>query len=152
MEIILRAIGQQRDRAMLAICAEYHKRLHWPFKIEELVVKKSGPPAVITRLEGELLLDKLPADAYLYVLDERGRQMTSLEFSQHLEDIVSTDSKRKVYFLLGGSNGHSDSVKARADCLLSLGKMTMPHQLARLVLIEQIYRAQTISQGHPYHK
>ncbi|MFA6100231.1 MAG: 23S rRNA (pseudouridine(1915)-N(3))-methyltransferase RlmH [Patescibacteria group bacterium] len=102
------------------------------------------------QIEAQSLLNKLPKDAYLVALDENGRQFSSQEFSVLLEREASTG--RSIIFLIGGSWGLDDEVLKKADLKLSLGKMTLPHSLARIVLLEQIYRAQTIIAGRTYHK
>ncbi|MHB8830759.1 MAG: 23S rRNA (pseudouridine(1915)-N(3))-methyltransferase RlmH [Patescibacteria group bacterium] len=100
--------------------------------------------------EANSLLNKLPKDVYLIVLDEGGKQLDSQEFSSTLEREASTG--RPVVFIIGGSWGLDNEVLKKADLKLSLGKITLPHTLARIVLLEQIYRAQMISAGREYHK
>lgn len=100
--------------------------------------------------EAESLLNKLPEDAYLVVLDEGGKQLSSPEFSATLEREASNG--RPIVFIIGGSWGLDDEVLKRAGLKLSLGKITLPHTLARIVLLEQIYRAQMIGAGREYHK
>lgn len=101
--------------------------------------------------EGELILAALPDGAALVVLDERGKQLTSPDFAGRLAD-WRDQGRRDAVVAIGGADGHSDAVRARADLMLSFGKMVWPHMLARAMAAEQIYRAATILAGSPYHR
>jgi 23S rRNA (pseudouridine1915-N3)-methyltransferase len=103
------------------------------------------------RAQSARLLEALPRGAYTVALDERGRPMDSLKFAKWLERLT-IDQPHGVTFVLGGDGGLDESVRQRADLLLSLSAMTLPHQLARVVLLEQIYRACTLMRNIPYHK
>lgn len=100
--------------------------------------------------EAQSLLNNLPKDAYLIALDDQGKQFTSEEFAGLFEREASTG--RPIIFIIGGSWGLGDEVLKKADLKMSLGKITLPHTLARIVLLEQIYRAQMIGAGREYHK
>lgn len=102
------------------------------------------------RLESESLLKSLPKDSYIITLDEHGREFSSQIFSSLLLQEASLG--KKLIFIIGGSWGLDPDVIKRANLILSLGKMTLPHSLARIVLLEQIYRAQMIGGGRNYHK
>ncbi len=101
--------------------------------------------------EARGLLQSLPNAARLVVLDERGNNLTSADFSQKLEN-WKDDGVPDVVFSIGGADGHGPALVSRADLKLALGAMTWPHQIARILLAEQIYRAMTIQSGHPYHR
>lgn len=101
--------------------------------------------------EAGSLLAGIPAGARLVVLDENGKNLTSPAFSDRL-DAWKNEGVPEVVFALGGADGHGAEVLARADLKLALGAMTWPHQIARILLAEQIYRALTIQSGHPYHR
>lgn len=103
------------------------------------------------RAQSARLLEAIPKAGYAVVLDERGRPMDSLKFAKLLERLT-IDQPHGVTFVLGGDGGFDDAVRERADLLLSLSAMTLPHQLARAVLLEQIYRACTLMRNIPYHK
>ena len=103
------------------------------------------------RAQSERLIEAIPTAGYTVVLDERGRSMDSLKFAKWLERLT-IDSPNGVNFVVGGDVGLDESVKRRADHLLSLSAMTLPHQLARVLLLEQIYRACTLMRNIPYHK
>lgn len=100
--------------------------------------------------EGAKILEALGREDYVVLLDERGKEMRTVEFASWLERRFSISSKR-VVFISGGAWGFSDEVYARADMKLSLSQMTFPHQLVRLLFAEQLYRAFTIMKGEPYH-
>ncbi len=100
--------------------------------------------------EAEDLLKNLPKDAYLIALDEHGKQLSSEDFSKDLAREAGLG--RPVVFFIGGSWGLDDAVLTKTDLKLSFGKITLPHSLARVVLVEQIYRALMISEGRSYHK
>ena len=103
------------------------------------------------RAQSARLLEAIPKLGYTVVLDERGRPMDSLKFAKLLERLT-IDQPHGVTFVMGGDAGFDDAVRGRADLLLSLSAMTLPHQLARAVLLEQIYRACTLMRNIPYHK
>lgn len=145
MKIEIRAIGKLKNGAPEdLLIKEYQKRLSW-----NLEIKEAGNDS--KEKESEFLLHSIPPQAKVVVLDERGENMKSIEFAKKIE-IWQTDGASEIYFLIGGADGHTDKTRKRADLLLSFGKLTMPHFLIRAVLAEQIYRAQTILSGHPYHR
>ena len=100
--------------------------------------------------EGEALLASLPTQAFVLALDDQGEDLTSLTFAHLLGKQI--DLGRDLAFVVGGADGLSDAVKQRANILLRFGRMTWPHQIVRGLLFEQIYRAETILLGHPYHR
>jgi len=101
--------------------------------------------------EAKAILQAVSGGVRLVVLDENGRNLTSPAFSQKLES-WKDEGVPEVVFAIGGADGHGQDVLARADLKLALGAMTWPHQIARILLVEQIYRAMTIQSGHPYHR
>ncbi|GGB46487.1 ribosomal RNA large subunit methyltransferase H [Roseibium aquae] len=103
------------------------------------------------REEATLLLQNMDQGAYLVVLDERGKALSSESFASRVFEVVDRGVP-EVYFAIGGADGHGDDILAGAHLRLALGAMTWPHQLARVLLAEQIYRAITIRTGHPYHR
>src|SRR5438105_7258380 len=118
----------------------------FPIDVTEIPPDRSGQgakDAAIMRAQSASLLAAVPARGYTVVLDERGRSMDSLKFAKWLER-MTIDQPYGVTFVLGGDVGFDDSVRQRADALLCLSAMTLPHQIARLVLLEQIYRAFTL--------
>jgi 23S rRNA (pseudouridine1915-N3)-methyltransferase len=130
---------------------EYSGRLAWPLTLREVDVKRRVDGAELRRLEGELLLAAVPPGAVVVVLDERGRTLDSPGFARQIGQWRDS-GRAELAFLIGGADGHCDSVRQRADLLLSLGAMTWPHMLVRGLLAEQLYRAAQILAGHPYHR
>src|SRR5262249_49937349 len=109
------------------------------------------PPAEMIKREGELLLGAVPDKAMLVALDRRGRTLDSESFADRLRR-WRDDSVSDVSFLIGGSDGHGEALLKETSLVLSFGAMTWPHLLARAMLAEQIYRAQQLLAGHPYHR
>jgi 23S rRNA (pseudouridine1915-N3)-methyltransferase len=130
------------------IIDEYIKRIPWGVAIKQLDSKLKLPAKQQQEYEGELLLKSIPSGSFIIAMDERGSKFTSQEFSSYIQKKIS----QPISFIIGGAHGLSEEVRDKSDFLLSLSDMTMPHLLARAMLVEQIYRAYTISQNHPYHK
>ncbi len=131
---------------------EYLRRLgrYTTVEIEEVKGKKGESRKAVAR-EGERLLARTKGTGLLVVLTEKGISFDSEGFSDWMKEAAAT-GLREITFVVGGAAGLDDSLIGRADVRLSLSPMTLPHQLARLVLVEQIYRAFTIMRGEPYHK
>lgn len=129
------------------IIDDYIKRLPFKLEINQIDSKDKFPSDKQKIYEGELLLKSVQKNDFLIALEEKGKQFTSPEFSNYISKIT-----RPIVFVIGGAYGLSEEVRNRADLILSLGKITMPHVLARVILVEQIYRAHTIEKNHPYHK
>ena len=151
MRLTFLSIGKDRSKLFAAGVEEYAARLEHVAKVQLLELPESrASGAKAKEEEGRALLAKLgPRDA-LVALDERGKSLTSVAFATWVG--TQRDSGRDVAFIIGGDEGLSDEVRARAGLVLSLSAMTLPHRLARLVLLEQVYRAFTILRGEPYHK
>lgn len=120
-------------------------------RLVELPESKAGTADTRKSDEAQRILKSIGANSYLVVLDETGTLKSSEAFASDIRD-VTAQSKSELAFAIGGADGHGDDVRARANAVLSLGRMTLPHGLARIVLAEQLYRAATILTGHPYHR
>ena len=120
------------------LIARYAKRITWPFQISELPERVGTAPA-------------LPAQSVLIALDETGEQIGSTELAKRLEAWRDAGT-REARFLIGAADGHSPEDRASATLLLSFGRLTWPHMLARAMLVEQLWRATSIIAGHPYHR
>ncbi len=145
MHITLSVIGKLKDPPLKALYLEYQKRLDWKLNLHEFEGKASQ------RQEGELLLSSLPQQSYLIALDEKGENIKSEEFTRLLQ-YIQLHHQGKVSFIIGGASGLSEDVKAKAQKSIAFGRMTWPHLLTRVMLMEQLYRAQQILKGHPYHR
>ncbi|HEU4722683.1 MAG TPA: 23S rRNA (pseudouridine(1915)-N(3))-methyltransferase RlmH [Gemmatimonadaceae bacterium] len=154
MRLVVAVVGKPRDRHLAAAIDEYETRAarYWPLAVAEVREASgrgvSAPDA--RRKEGERLLERLPAGALVIVCDETGDRLTSAEFAAMLAG--ARDAARDVAFVVGGAYGLDDVVRRAAARSLQLAPWTLPHELARLVLAEQLYRAGTIVRGEPYHK
>lgn len=145
--LTLLCVGKIREPWILEGIAEYQKRIRRYERLEILEVAKGASP----QEEGIGLLAKAPAGAYFAAFDEKGEEGPSEQFAMWLGRVQASLSSH-VCFAIGGAGGLSHEVKARAQRLVSLSKATFPHQLFRLIAVEQIYRALAISNGLPYHK
>ena len=144
MKLKVAWIGKTREPAIQALTAEYLKRLSAYSQLEPLAL---GSEAALLNLATPSA-NRPPARVVL--LDSRGKQFTSEEFARFLEEQQNRGSQ-PLLFAVGPANGFSEQARKAASVLVSLGKMTLPHELARVVLLEQLYRAFTILKGHPYH-
>ena len=155
-EIDVIAVGKLKERFWEDACAEYVKRLrrYARISVEQVPDRdpaRSGGDAAAREREGADIFAHLPADAYVVALDREGVPYSSEEIAALIER-VAPDAGRALAFVIGGSTGLAPAVLARADERISLGKITLPHNLARVVVLEQIYRGFKISRGEPYHK
>lgn len=152
MRILIAAVGRAGSDPAQAVFEHYRRRSRWPMEIREVAERRPLPPAELKAREAALLLAALPRSGALRVvaLDETGERPTSRRFAEQLGKWRDQGADT-VAFLIGGAYGHAEAAVARADLVLSLGPMTWPHLLARAMLAEQIYRAQQILAGHPYH-
>jgi 23S rRNA (pseudouridine1915-N3)-methyltransferase len=154
MRILIAAVGRVRAGPERDLFEAYRRRLTWPLSLKEVEERRPLPAARLTTREGELLLAALPAKAgglVVVALDERGKALASEAFARRIAD-WRDGGAQDLAFLIGGADGHAPAVRERADFVLSLGPMTWPHLMVRAMLAEQLYRAQQILAGHPYHR
>ena len=155
MNIKVLAIGRTDDKQLLQLIDQYVKRLSHYVKfdleiIPDLKNTKNLSEAQQKEKEGELILKKLSPTDILVLLDENGKQFSSVDFSNYLQKRMNAGIKTLV-FVIGGPYGFSETVYAKAQGKISLSKMTFSHQMVRLFVVEQIYRAFTILRNEPYH-
>ncbi len=150
MKITVLAIGKARG-AEAEWGAEYQKRLGSSVTVREFAVSKSLSPSEAQKAEAQLLLKSIPPQSFVVLLDERGKDMTSREFASQMTAWQDRGIKDLV-FIIGGPDGAAEDIRTRADFTLCFGKLTWPHKLVRVMLLEQIYRARQIAAGHPYHR
>ncbi len=151
MRIIIAAVGRLRDAHSRALFDDYQKRLVWPSVVREVELKRSLPAAQARLEEGRLLMEAIGDRATLIALDEHGAEWTSTEFARRI-GAWRDEGVGELAFAIGGADGHAPELLKRAAAVVAFGKMTWPHRLARVMLAEQIYRAQQIVAGHPYHR
>ena len=151
MRIWISAVGRVRAGPDKDLYEKYIERLSWPVSLREVEERRPLPPAKLKAREGELLRGSIPEGAVIIALDERGKTLSSLDFARKLED-WQNQGRSSAVFLIGGACGLDECLRAEADLILSLGPMTWPHFLVRALLAEQLYRAQSILAGHPYHR
>ena len=150
VRLTLIAVGRARRGPEQELFTSYLKRLRPALDLIEVEEKRPLSGAELKTREAELINEKIPDGAYLIALDERGSALSSRAFAEKIGDL--RDSGRDVAFIIGGADGLDESLRARADRLLGFGPQTWPHMLVRVMLAEQVYRAQSIMAGHPYHR
>ena len=155
MTIKLLAIGKTDNKELQILIEDYQKRLGFYIKFEFEIIQDIKNSKNLTedqqkQKEGELILNKLNTTDVLILLDENGKQMDSVSFSNYLQKHMNSGIKQLV-FVIGGPYGFSPEVFEKAQGKLSLSKMTFSHQMVRLFVIEQLYRAFTILRNEPYH-
>ena len=144
------AVGRLKAGPVADLLQTYRTRLAWPVDLIE-VEGRSGNATTLKTREAEAIREKLPSSATIATLDERGKAMTSPDFAKWIEarQLAGT---HHLAFILGGADGLDAGLRAESALSLAFGAMTWPHMLARVLLFEQLYRAQQILAGHPYHR
>jgi len=151
MNILIAAIGRAKPGPERDLYQSYASRISWRVDLKEIEIRKEAAVDVRRALEGKALLEAVPQQAKIMVLDERGKPETSARFAARL-GAWRDEGTRDVACLIGGADGHDESVRAKANLILSFGALTWPHMLVRVMLAEQLYRAHSILSGHPYHR
>ena len=152
-------VGKLKEKYLVAGIAEYLKRLQAYCKVEVYEVSDESIPdncslaneMIIKSKEGKKILDKIKQDDYVVLLDVAGKEIDSIMLAKQMENCMIS-GKSTIDFVIGGSLGHGQEIIERANFRLSFSKMTFPHQLMRLILVEQIYRAFKIMKNESYHK
>ena len=148
MRIKLICVGQvKKNSPFYTLFETYAKRLHWALDVHEIDSRKNSSRAE----QAKQILNAIPDGYTVFALDERGKSFSSSDFAKKVK-AVSMDFSPNLCFIIGGADGLTQEVRKKANYLLSFGKQTWPHQMVRVMLIEQIYRAQQILAGHPYHR
>ena len=159
MSVVILCVGKLKEKACRELADEYLKRLSRYGKYEETEIPDLPEPAGNSRAaeeqvktrEGEALLAKIRPGDRLIAMTIEGKQRSSEELARHLEEL-RTGGVSRVVFVIGGSLGLGPNILARADEQMSMSRMTFPHRLARVMLLEQLYRAEKINAGERYHK
>ena len=154
MRLVVAVVGKARNQALGEAIGDYEKRAarYWPLEVHEVREERAAgiPLDRVRAREGQRLADKVPDRAQTVACDVKGRSLDSAQFAEFLR--TARDQDRDLAFLIGGAFGLQTELTARSTVQLSLAPWTLPHEIARLVLVEQIYRAGTIVRGEPYHK
>ena len=159
MNIAIVSVGKLKEKYLKMGIEEYTKRLGSYAKIELIEVSDEKAPEnlsdadmeIVKKKEGERILSKIGPDTYVIALAIEGKMKSSEQLAVDLQSLM-TYGRSKIAFVIGGSLGLHEDVMKRSDEKLSFSKMTLPHQLMKLVLVEQVYRAFRIIKGEPYHK
>jgi 23S rRNA (pseudouridine1915-N3)-methyltransferase len=155
MKLLFCPVGKTEGKAIEELMTEYSVRVgrYFSFSVEPVDTRKLGRGQEESRMreeESRLLLEKLEPGDLLVLLDERGKELDSVQFSNQLSQWVGS-GKRRLVFSSGGAYGFSDAARKRADFVMSLSKMVFPHQLVRVMFMEQLYRAANLMHGGSYH-
>ena len=148
MKII--CVGKIKEKFFVDAIEEYSKRISKYTKLEIIQISDEANESVALKKEGEKILSKIKDNDYVVTLEIEGNSLTSLEFAKKIDN--NFGSNKNLTFVIGGSYGLDDLVKQRSDYKLSFSKFTFPHQLFRVILLEQIYRAYKINNNENYHK
>ena len=149
MKYIISAIGKAKTQQEDLITLKYLKRIK-NIEIKQYEIKPNNKQKKIEE-EGLKLISSTPSNGRLVLLDEQGENLTSPALAKMVLD-WRNDNIAYINFAIGGAFGNGDQIKRRADKIIALGKLTWPHQMVKMMIAEQIYRIETIIQGHPYHK
>jgi 23S rRNA (pseudouridine1915-N3)-methyltransferase len=141
------AIGKDKSQELNKLIQEYLKRTKWKISIVEVIPTKTLPPEQQKTYEAGLIIEKLDPKNFTIVLDDKGETPTSIEFANIIDRIP-----KNITFIIGGASGLGAEVFKHANKIISLGRLTYPHMIVRMLLAEQIYRAFTIINNHPYNK
>lgn len=148
------AIGKMRFAPYRAAADEYLKRLKHYMNIQEIELKSEATPKLselqIRERESRQMMGLVTPSTFLFVLDERGKLMNSVQFSEVIGRLMA--QSQDMAFVIGGAYGHHECLRQRANMVFGLSPLTFPHELARVLVYEQIYRAMTILKNEPYHK
>lgn len=148
MKII--CVGKVKEKFFVDAIKEYSKRISKYTKLEIIEVADEALESVAMKKEGERILSKIKDNDYVITLEIEGNSLSSVEFAKKIDN--NFNSNKNLTFVIGGSYGLDDSVKSRSDYKLSFSKLTFPHQMFRVLLLEQIYRAYKINNNENYHK
>ncbi len=155
MKLTLILVGNTHKEYQ-SIFSEYVKRISYSHSLNTIYIKEEKSQAFsneqIMEKEGKKILERISVSKYVISLDRTGKQLSSIEFSDFLQNRIEKGQDKEICFIIGGAYGLCEQVLKNSNYILSLSKMTFPHQLARILILEQIYRAFEIVRGSKYHK
>tara|TARA_B100001175_G_scaffold54175_1_gene43226 strand:- start:842 stop:1312 length:471 start_codon:yes stop_codon:yes gene_type:complete len=154
MKIKLLVVGKTSESFLAPLISDYHKRINRFVNFEIIEINniniKKANSLEIQKKEGIKILEKVDKKDQIFILDEKGKSYNSIDFSKFIENRMVNSSKN-IIFIIGGAYGFSKKIYSRSNSIISLSKMTFSHQIIRLFMVEQLYRALTIINNHPYH-
>ena len=154
MKIKLLVVGKTSESFLAPLISDYHKRINRFVNFEIIEINniniKKANSLEIQKKEGIKILEKVDKEDQMFILDEKGKSYNSIDFSKFIENRMVNSSKN-IIFIIGGAYGFSKKIYSRSNSIISLSKMTFSHQIIRLFMVEQLYRALTIINNHPYH-
>jgi 23S rRNA (pseudouridine1915-N3)-methyltransferase len=151
MKITIISVGKKHDQNLASAVDDYSQRLTRAYSLHWQFIAPSGKNDDLARIEeSQAILNKIPSSAYIMLLDERGTQVTSIDLSARLE-VLKNNAIAQLVIVIGGAFGVDDAVRNRADFVWSLSDLVFPHQIVRLLVVEQLYRASEIARGSGYH-
>jgi len=151
MNITIAAVGRMKSGPEWILFNKYLRRITWPLTIREVEERRPLKKQQLMAREANLLTNAVPTGAFLIALDKSGKSISSGSFARLFQDLRS-ENQRDIAFVIGGTEGIDTSLLSQANLKLSMGAQTWPHLLARCMLLEQIYRVQSILTNHPYHR
>ena len=152
MNVALLSIGKRMPRWVTEGCDEYSKRLpgQWRFQLREFAQSRANTAELRMAAESKTLLDAIDQKSHVVALDNRGASWTTEQLSRQLQ--VWLETGKPLNFVIGGADGLHDDCRTRADQLVSLSPLTFPHPMVRVIWLEQLYRAHSLANNHPYHR
>tara|TARA_R110001592_G_scaffold16881_8_gene71549 strand:+ start:18790 stop:19248 length:459 start_codon:yes stop_codon:yes gene_type:complete len=150
LKIDVICIAHIKNNAFADLIAMYEKRINWPLNIIDLESKHTNPQKCQND-EADKIMKHINNQSVVIALDEKGKTYSSIALSKKLEQFAH-DGQNHIQFIIGGADGLTQVVRQKCDLIMSFGQQTWPHALARVMLLEQIYRSQQILAGHPYHR
>jgi 23S rRNA (pseudouridine1915-N3)-methyltransferase len=151
MKITIISVGKKHDQNLANAIDDYSQRLTRAYSLLWQFIAPSGKNDDLARAEeSQAILNKIPSSAYIMLLDERGTQVSSIDLSARLE-VLKNNAITQLVIVIGGAFGVDDAVRNRADFVWSLSDLVFPHQIVRLLVVEQLYRASEIARGSAYH-
>lgn len=150
-KITIIAVGKSKKSPFLPLIELYTKRITNKIEIKEVESQVKTDPVLQNSDENKLILNKISDDSFVIALDGSGKMLSSEDFAEKISETFDR-GVQNIFIIIGGSMGLSQDIKNKADLIISMGMQTWPHMLARVMILEQIYRAEQILSGRPYHK
>ena len=151
MNITIATVGKMKSRPEKFLWDKYIRQINWSLTLIEVEERKPLNKKQLIAREAELLQKALLPETYIVALDKSGKNFSSPSFARLFQEWIS-DNRKCITFIIGGAEGLNNTILNQADLIMSMGSLTWPHLFARCMLLEQIYRSQSILTNHPYHR